>query len=184
MNEDILNGFMDDIAKGNEKTFKKLYEATESNVFHYIYRLVNNQQMAEDLLMETYIRTWKSAKNYRGHAKVLTWIIGIARNLTMNEFRNRKIREDDLHKDIRFSEKQFETCRNNETSAILKDALNRLSLQHREVLDLLFLQGMRYEEIAVILDIPVNTVKSRIFYAKENLKHMFAMMGITKDDLI
>ena len=92
MNEDILNGFIDGIANGNEKALKQLYEATERNVFHYIYRMVNNQQMAEDLLMETYIQTWKSAKNYRRHAKVLTWIIGIARNLTMNEFRNRKIK--------------------------------------------------------------------------------------------
>jgi RNA polymerase sigma-70 factor (ECF subfamily) len=184
MNEDMLNGFMDDIAKGNEQALQQLYEATERSVFHYIYRLVNNQQIAEDLLMETYIQIWKSAKNYRGHAKVLTWIIGIARNLTMNEFRNRKIKEDDLHEDILFSEKQFEACRKNEISAILKNALNRLSLQHREVLDLLFLQGLRYEEIAVILDTPLNTVKTRIFYAKASLRNIFLTMGITKDDLI
>jgi len=184
MDEHELIGFLNDISKKDENAFRQLYDITHKKVFHYLYRMVNNQHMAEDLLIETYTEVWKTAKNYRSLAKVSTWIIGIARNMAMNEFRKNPTKESELDEDTPFPAHQFIDCKNAEASKILEDALNRLSVKHREVLDLVFLQGMNYEDVSHIIQVPVNTVKTRVFYAKENLKRTLTQMGIEKDDLI
>jgi len=184
MNEDQLIGLIYDIARKDENAFKTLYELTNKKVYQYLFRLTYNQHMAEDLLIETYTEVWKVAKNYRSQAKVLTWMIGISRNIAMNDFRRKKMKEWDLDEDTAIPPEQFIAYKNTEISLILGDALNRLSIKHREVLDLVFLQGMGYEEISCIINIPINTVKTRVFYAKENLKRTLTQMGIEKDDIL
>lgn len=181
---DLENRFIKDISRGDEDAFKELYEATNQKVFGYLYRLTNNQQMAEDVLIETYTEVWKSAKKYKGHSKVLTWIIGIARNLAMSEFRKSKTREYDITENIVYTQNQFLDCAESETLHILKGALNLLPVKHREVLDLVFLHGMRYEDISKITAIPLNTVKTRVFYAKGKLKNILKAMGFVRDDLL
>ena len=181
---DLEERLIKDISRGAEDAFKELYEATCKKVFRYLFMLTNNQQMAEDVLIETYTEVWRSAKKYKGHSKVLTWIIGIARNLAMNEFRKGRIKECEMDEDVAYPPDQFSGCVEAETSEILEKALGQLPVKHREVFDLVFLQGMRYEDISKIMDIPVNTIKTRVFYAKEKLKNILKAMGFVRDDLI
>lgn len=83
-NEEIL---IKKIAKQDEEAFKVLYENTSNKVFKYIYGLVNNKETAEDIMVETYIQVWRSAKNFKGMSKVMTWIFGIARNIALSEIK-------------------------------------------------------------------------------------------------
>lgn len=183
--EDLIIGLINEVSKGNEDAFNQLYEITHRRVFKYLYRLTGNQQMAEDILIDTFTEIWRSAKKYKGHSKVFTWMLGIARNLAMNEFKKRKMNgyevDDRTYSD---SADQFHAFTETETSQILQEALNRLPIKHREILDLVFLQGMSYEDISQIINIPINTVKTRVFYAKEKLKSIINLMGIKRDDLI
>lgn len=184
MNEENLITLIRDVSKGDETAFETLYEMTHKTVFQYLYRISNNQHLAEDILIITYTEVWRSAGKFKGHSKVLTWIMGIARNLAMNELRRHKVEEYALNEEIANSPMQFQDATNKEISYILEKALNKLTIEHKEVLDLVFLQGMRYEDISQVIDIPVNTVKTRVFYAKERLKNILNSMGYTKDDLI
>ncbi|MCX8034656.1 MAG: sigma-70 family RNA polymerase sigma factor, partial [Thermodesulfovibrio sp.] len=77
------------ITAGNEEALRMLYENTSKSVYQYIFSFVNNKEIAEDLMIETYIQVWLSAKRFKGDSKVLTWIFGIARNLTMNEIKKK-----------------------------------------------------------------------------------------------
>jgi RNA polymerase sigma-70 factor, ECF subfamily len=173
------------VGKGDAQAFEQLYEATNKRVFQYLCRFTNDRHLAEDLTMDTYTEVWKSAGRFRGESKVATWMIGIARNMAMNEFRkNGKIKLQELDEDITDPPAQFHACAGTETTKILAEALNRLPVSHREILDLVFLQGMNYEDISQIVDIPLNTVKTRVFYAKEKLRNALRFMGVTKDDLI
>ncbi len=184
MTEDVIAGHIVDISKGSEDAFRQLYDATNVKVFRYLCRLTNDREIAEDLLIDTYTEVWKSAMKFQGKSKVLTWIVGIARNLTMNEFRKNRIKECDLTEDG-FSRpaEQHRIYSVSETAEILGEALNLLSLKHREILDLVFLQEMGYEEISQVMGIPVNTVKTRVFYAKDKLREALVRMGISKDEL-
>jgi RNA polymerase sigma-70 factor (ECF subfamily) len=102
----------------------------------------------------------------------------------MNELRKRRMSEIDLDEAIASQPSPFTDCAGSQRTEILRGALNRLSLNHREVLDLVFLQGMHYEEIAKVLHVSVNTVKTRVFYAKDRMRDVFRVMGVGKYDLI
>lgn len=65
----------------------------------------------------------------------------------------------------------------------IQNVLAKLSPIHREVLNLVFYQGLSYSEIAELLDVPVNTVKTRVFYAKQRLKEILQQMGVSERDL-
>lgn len=171
------------IANGDEEALRILYEDTSKNVFYYLFRLVNNKEMAEDLMIETYTQVWLSAKKFRGDSGVLTWILGIARNLTMNEIKKKDYSHRDLTSNEFMLAEQLKTICQKELTYIMSEALKRLSFKHQEVLDLIFIHELTYEEIAKILNIPINTVKTRIFYAKKQLREILKNMGITKDEL-
>jgi RNA polymerase sigma-70 factor (ECF subfamily) len=182
--DDLITELVKAVPEGNEDAFRQLYEITNKKVYNYLYRLTHDQQKAEDLLMETFTEVWKSAKGFRAESRGLTWMIGIARNRAMNSFRAGKIREEDIDEHLEDPPTQIQNYEGAETAVIIEDALNRLPSTHREILDLIFLQGIVYEDVARITGIPLNTVKSRVFYAKEKLKNIFVSMGIEKDDLL
>lgn len=182
MNEE--QKIIEDISKGDEEAFRILYENTAKNVYYYILRLVNDKELAEDLLIETYTQVWMSAKNFKGDSKVLSWIFSIARNLTMNEIKKKDYHLLELMDTESECAQQFSITCQREISSIMKFALERLSPKHREILDLIFIHDFTYEEIAKILNIPINTVKTRIFYAKKKLKEILKDMGVNKDEII
>ncbi len=169
------------ISKGDEEAFRRLYEFTFKSVYRYIYSFVNNLETAEDLMIETYLQVWLSAKKFRGESKALTWIFGIARNLTMNEIKKKDYRHDELTNSESQKAEQFRLTAENEADYFMSMALKKLPIKHREVLDLIFMHELTYEEVAKILDIPLNTVKTRIFYAKEKLREILENMGVNKD---
>lgn len=171
------------IADGDEHAFGTLFENTSKSVFQYILRFVNNREVAEDILIETYIKVWNSANKFKGDSSVFTWILGIARNLTMNEIRKRDYRLIDLTDNKFISAEQINSTCQKEISEIISKALTKLSPKHREVLDLIFIQELTYEEISILLNIPINTVKTRIFYAKEEIRKILTNMGVNKDEL-
>ncbi len=181
---DVITDLVKAVPGGDEDAFRQLYDLTNKSIYSYLYRMVNNQHMAEDLLIDTFTEVWRSAKGFRGESKGLTWMIGIARNRAMNALREKRNREDDIDENIEDPPEQMKHCAASENAAILQTALNRLPSTHREVLDLIFFQGLVYEDVARIMGIPLNTVKSRVFYAKDKLKGILSSMGIAKDDLV
>lgn len=184
MKEEALLELLKALAKGDEDAFKQFYEFTHQRIFNYLFRLAGNRQTAEDLMIDTYTEIWKSAGKFSNRSKVLTWSIGIARNLAMNEFRRGKSQECDLDDEPACNPDQFDDCSTAQRSQLLEAALGCLPVKHREVLDLVFLQEMSYEDISRIIDVPVNTVKTRVFYAKAKLSTIFSNMGLEKYELI
>jgi RNA polymerase sigma-70 factor (ECF subfamily) len=170
------------VSKGDEEAFRQLYDLTHRKVYFYLYRLVHGRQMAEDILVETYTEVWRNASKFKGKSRAGTWIIGIARNLAMNQLRKVKVHEDiDLIKNL--SNGSQPNGRPFDRKRVIKKALLTLSTKHQEVLDLVFFHGLTYQEVSEILGIPINTVKTRVFYAKESLKQCLNQLGVKRDDL-
>ncbi len=175
---------MKDVASGDRVAFQKLYESTHEKVFFYLVRLVG-QNRAEDILTETYLQVWKSSGNFRGRSKASTWIISIARNLSYKQ----------LKKDSRYQPYEDMDLVNNSSwvtddeiemkdrKEVVKQAMSQLGSKHQEVLDLFFFHQFSYQEISEVMDISINTVKSRIFYAKEQLQGILGGMGIGQNEI-
>lgn len=170
------------ISKGDEESFRQLYELTHKEVYFFLFRLFHDKDAAEDTLIETFTEVWKSAKNFKGKARILTWIIGIAKNLAMN-----KLKKDRTHESIddfpNISNSANPTAESFERQRLLKEAMSSLSVKHREVLDLVFYHEMTYQEVSEVLNAPLNTVKTRVFYAKEALRKTLSHMGVKRDDI-
>lgn len=170
------------VSRGDGEAFRQLYDLTHKKVYIYLYRLVHGKQMAEDILVETYTEVWRCAKKFKGKSRVTTWMIGIARNLAMDEL-GKVRRHEDIEDFPNLSNGVIPDAESVDRQRLLKEAMIKLPAKHREILDLVFFHEMTYVEVSRMLDIPVNTVKTRVFYAKETLKNALSHMGVKKDDL-
>lgn len=172
------------VSRGDEEAFRELYDITHKKVFFYLYRLIQDRDEAEDILIDVFTEVWKGARNYEGRAQVRTWILAIARNRAMKQLRKKRTHEEKSIDDYpHLSDGDMPNVELIDRKRILKDALSKISDKHREMLDLVFFHEMNYHEVSEILHIPVNTVKTRVFYAKETLRKAFAQMGVKRDDI-
>ncbi len=178
---DPLFALLQQTSRGDRRAFSSLYKATHQQIYVYLHRIAHGSNCIEDILAETYIQVWKSSNKFLGKSKVLTWMIGISRNLALKEIGRTKYHDDiQNHPEISAGSIDFDEGSSKE---ILSMALGSISIRHREILDLAFYQDLPYKEIAHILGIPENTVKSRVFYAKVALKSVLEKMGINRSDI-
>jgi RNA polymerase sigma-70 factor (ECF subfamily) len=174
---------------GNERAFEQLLQRTERRVFNFIFRLVRNRELANDLLQETFLRVVKGAAKYTQSAKFTTWVFTIARNLCMDEFRRQSHRRHkSLDQNIGGEEggrtlmdviegsspDAYTRAAAGEIRGRVEEALAQLSEEQREVFVLRQFMELPFKEIAEVVGIPENTVKSRMRYALENLRLMLA----------
>ena len=157
--------------RGQKDAFEELVRIWEKRLFYYIRRLVDDEQDAWQILQETWVKVLQGIRKLRQPKKLPSWLYRIARNTTVSHLRTKYTRQLLLEQDVNLRD-----IEDNVDNLAFKDAeqvhygLGRISLHHREVLTLFFLQDLSIEEIAEVLEIPVGTVKSRLNYAKRALK--------------
>jgi len=175
---------MDHVVAQSELAFATLVDRYKNRLQNVIYRYVRDFQRAEDLAQEAFVRVYLHRERYRKTGKFSTWIFTIAVNLAKNEIR-RKVRLknvlsiEHLRELLGTSEtpipdeRQAPTDRDverDQTSEVVARAIARLPDVYREALILRDIEGLAYEEIADILEIPGGTVRSRINRARLMLK--------------
>jgi len=178
---------LEKIAGGDREAFKVLYERYVRQIFSYVFKLTGDSKMTEEITNDVMFDVWKGAKSFQGRSAVLTWIFGIAHNKTMNEFRKKSPEPVDPKEFSRVAntdDSVEEIVTKQDRSERMKSAMDELSPEHRSVLELTFYQGMSYQEIADVMDCPVNTVKTRMYYAKEKLKEALTKYGISQEDAV
>ena len=162
--------------KGDESGFRRLMERYQDRIVNFVYRMVSDRHMAEDLAQEVFVRIYLNAGRYHPGSRFAPWLYRIASNLAINELRRRKrwrfvtidtnpsdesrnvIRELKDEKSVSPEEHVSKM----EASEEVAKALNKVPIKYRSPLILRELEGYDYEEIAQILDIPRGTVKSRL----------------------
>ncbi len=180
-NRDPLLPLLQGAVRGDHNLFRQLYDVTNHRLTVYLRRMLPNQDGIEDILAETYTQIWKNAASFKKQSQVLTWMIGISRNLALKEISKRRYHDDiNDHPEIKAPSANPEATNRRE---ILSSILTRLPVRQREILDLAFYQELSYKEISQLLSIPENTVKSRVFYAKAALKIELDKMGISANDI-
>lgn len=169
------------VAQGDEGAFERLFRCYAPRIFRFALSYLNDRSHAEEVVQETMIAVWKSAKSYKEQSQVSSWILGIARNKALDRARARQ-REPELLQerlDRRMSMRATpeQIVRRETQVERVRAALDRLSPEHREVIMLAFYNDLSYSEIAQILNCPEGTVKSRVYYAKEQLKKILGAGG-------
>ena len=163
--------------------FSLLYQRYSEQIFNYLLRLVLEQEVAEDLLQEVFVAIWRGASRFRKEAKVRTWIFRIAHNQAVSWLRRHNPTEE-------LRPEKVENLRdlNPETQSIkswqierMQAALLELSPKHRSVVELCYVHGFSYRDIAAIMKCPVGTVKSRMSYAMRQLQGVIQIWGLQED---
>lgn len=157
------------------QAFEALFRRYEKRVYNYVYLLARNAALAEEVAADTMLAVWRGARGFAGSSRVSTWILGIARHKAIDAVR-RTTREGnvvplDEGRDVVDPEPSpASRVSRAEEAAELRRVIDSLSPEHQEILRLVFYEELPYEDIAQLLGIPVNTVKTRVFYAKQQLK--------------
>ncbi len=163
------------MAGGDQRALEALYQRHGAACFGYLLRrLEGDRPAAEDLLQDLMLAAWRGAAAFRGDSAVRTWLLGIAHHLWLQELRRRSRRprpsEDGEAQLARLHEPEL---RPDEAAAGgLRQALDALPEDLRTAVDLTFGQGLRLQDAARILDLPLGTVKSRLFRARHQLRHL------------
>lgn len=167
------------VARGDRRAFERLYRDFGPRVFRFAFRLTRDRAKAEEVVNDVMLEVWKSADRFSGLSSPSTWILGIARHRTLNAVRGKTLFLTALDSAAEVPDESpgIEAGLDRETlAARLRAALERLSPEHREVIELTFGEELSYKEIAAIAQCPENTVKTRMFHAKKKLEPLLAAL--------
>lgn len=171
------------IAGGDRLAMQVLYARHHVRVYRFTLRLVRNESTAEDLISEVFLDVWKQAARFEGRSAVTTWLLAIARFKALSALRRKP--EEELDEETAGaiedpSDNPETTLEKKDKSAALRNCLTALSPEHREIIDLVYYHEKSVEEVAQIVGIPENTVKTRMFYARKKLAEQLKAAGIER----
>ena len=163
--------------------YDELVRRYQERIYATVYHMTSNHEDANDLVQETFIKAYRALKTFKGDSSFYTWVYRIAVNKTINFLKQRKNRTHMSLNDVDYNAEHDpdlvalvseKTPRRDLNLAELQDKLNaamlKLSEHHRMVVTLHDIQGLSHEEIGTIMDCNVGTVRSRLFYARQQLQ--------------
>ena len=178
---------MHQLQTGDLRSFEALVKRWEKPLLNYCYRMVNDIALAEDLRQEVFLRIYRSAKTFRARAKFSTWMYRIATNLCLNTLAKQQRRKEIpidacLESDPEgFDDRLIDPSDTPDVVVIRKEFESRvrsavacLPEDLRVVVTLRHYHGMKFHEIAAIVERPVSTVKSRMAAGMERLSRMLS----------
>ena len=180
--------------KGEIQAFEVLLARHRRGVFNFVLRFVGNRDLAEDLVQDIFLRLVAAAQSFQKRSKFTTWLYTIARNLCIDHYRKKQHRReasldqplnpggeseatlmDRLPSNAPAPDRQATNLRIRDQ---IREALEKLSDEQREVFLMREESGLPFDEIARIVGAPVNTVKSRMRYALQNLRASLEAQGV------
>jgi RNA polymerase sigma-70 factor, ECF subfamily len=173
----------------NEEAFAILYHRYEKRVFQYLMTILNEPTLAEETLVEVMLAIWKSLNTFQGQSKVSTWIFGIAHHKAVDALRKVTSRQrsgmplEEIMETAESLNNPMKDIQQKCMADLATQGLITLSADHREILHMAFYEELSYPEIAELLQIPINTVKTRVYYAKQQLKKNLQHQGITEESI-
>jgi RNA polymerase sigma-70 factor (ECF subfamily) len=168
---------------GDLESYDELVKRYQERIYATIYHMTSNHEDANDLAQEAFIKAFHALKSFKGGSSFYTWVYRIAVNKTINFLKQRKNKAQMSLDDLDFNAEHDpdlvalisdKTPRREVNLAELQEKLNgamqKLSEPHRLVVTLHDVQGLSHEEIAKIMDCNIGTVRSRLFYARQQLQ--------------
>jgi RNA polymerase sigma-70 factor (ECF subfamily) len=158
---------------GDQDAFAQLVQRYQRRVFNLVYRMLQQYEEATETTQETFLAAWQGLPAFRGDARFATWLYRIAYNCSLKQLEQRK-RDKALQ--IALEAEQDNTKLTDtemdvrDRQALVREHLSHLPAKYRIVLILRHLQDMTYEEMAEILTMPIGTIKTHLFRARNLLK--------------
>lgn len=154
---------------GDRNAFADLYCLYHRRLFAFVEQFTHDSATTEEVVDDVMLVVWKDCRKFRGKSRLSTWIFGIAYRKALKAVRAERRHQEPISRgadlaDIPHIEDTYDNW--------ITIALQRLSVEHRQVIQLTYYDGFSYKEIASITGCPVNTVKTRMFHARRLLKSL------------
>jgi RNA polymerase sigma-70 factor (ECF subfamily) len=150
-------------------------------LYRFLLGFMKDESIAEELANEVFLDVWRKAARYEGRSQVSTWLLAIARHKAFSALRRRPIEQLDEGAAERIEDPTGNpevTMQTLQRSEILLACLTQLPPAHREIIDLVYYHEKSIKEVAEIIRIPQNTVKTRMFYARHRLAKLLDTAGL------
>jgi len=151
--------------KGDEKALELLIQKYLKPIYGYVFKFVQNQQDAEDLTQETFLKMWRNLKKFKKEKNFKSWLFAIAKNTCFDFLRKKKknlaLNLENLEIIADFAPSFLEELEKENWTEKIKREMEKLPFKMQKVLDLYYNFGLNFREISEILKEPVNTIKSR-----------------------
>ncbi len=180
--------------KGDERAFAELVRRYNAALYRLAWRMLRNEEEARDVVQEVFLRVYRAMATYDQNRKFSTWILRIATNLCIDRMRRKKVRLLSINIDDSDEERvpvvltdgrptPDATYGKTSLRETLDEMVLRLTPIYRIVVELRYKNGLAYDEISEVLDIPLGTVKARLHRAHRYLKEQLELAGIGPDFL-
>lgn len=170
------------IAERDAEAMRLLFTRHNVGVYRFVLRLIDDPAIAEDLTSEVFLNVWQQAERFEGRSSVSTWLLAIARYKAITAARRRVIEELDgpalAVEDL--SDGPEIAVQKKNRSEVLRACLEQLSPKHREIVDLVYYHEKSIKEVAEVIGVPENTVKTRMFYARQRLSQILEAAGVDR----
>jgi len=171
------------IAAGDKLAMQVLFARHQVRVYRFVLRLVRDQSVAEELVGEVFLDVWRQAGRFEARSTASTWLLAIARYKALSALRRRTDQELDDDKAATIEDPgdspEVAALKKNKGD-VLRQCLTALTPEHREIIDLVYYHEKSVEEVAQIVGIGENTVKTRMFYARKRLSELLKAAGIDR----
>jgi RNA polymerase sigma-70 factor (ECF subfamily) len=174
MNSTSEHELVERCREGDEQAFRELVERYKGLVFALVARSISDPARAEDMSQEVFLRVHRGLPYFRGESRLSTWIYRVAVNLLMAEPRPAPTEPlegaaDGRPREFGAADKSFEELALRDR---MEKAIRRLPVNYRVLIHGHYMKGLRYEELAEALDMPMGTVKTHLHRAKRQLRHL------------
>jgi len=186
MDEDQL--LIKEILKGKTSSFEALMRKYNKKIFGFVLRMVRDEELSKEITQEFFLKIYSSIEKYNFNYKFTTWAYKICYNLVIDNIRKNKAKVESIHTEVQdftsfksdnyVHEDGFKFVSDNETRDYIWQIINELPIKYREVILMRYLKEMSYDEIAEVTDLPLGTVKNRLFKARELLKERIKNEGM------
>ncbi|MGB7988198.1 MAG: sigma-70 family RNA polymerase sigma factor [Candidatus Methylophosphatis roskildensis] len=162
------------VERGDEPAMQQLYGSFNRRVFAFALNRLNDHAEAEEVTIDTLLEVWKNPQRFRGESRFSTWLLGIAHHKVVDRLRSR--RNDHVPVDAHAELIEDQALRPDQVveaadqRRMLNDCMDKLPDEQRECLYLVLLEGLSLGEVARIQSCPENTVKTRLFHARQKMK--------------
>jgi RNA polymerase sigma-70 factor (ECF subfamily) len=179
-------GLVRHVQEGNPEAFDELVERNKSRVIGVLYNMLGNREDAADLAQEVFVKAFHSISGFRNESSFYGWIYRIAINTALNFLKQRKepqlslnewsanVEEDPVYRELVARESVHRDMDRDDLRERLNEALQKLSKDHRAVVVLHDIEGLRHQEVAKVLGCTEATARSRLFYAHQQLQSLLA----------
>jgi len=171
------------MADDDKRALKLLYLRHHNRVRCFVTRLTGNESTADEVVNEVFLEAWRHAGEFEGRSQVATWLMAIARFKAVSVCRRRSETQlDDRTAAVieDASDTPSASMEKRQRSDILQKCLAKLTPIHREVINLIYYQGKKIEEVAQSTGTPINTIKTRMHHARLRMADLLAEAGIDR----